>query len=528
MVAALLGLRFQVLANTLRRSLPQLIAVIFGSLFALLILGVVVLTCVLVGTDAESPVRGEVEVYAGTVVTIGWMALPLLASGVEPTLEPRKLAPFPLPLGRMMTALLLVGVLWVPGITTLASGLMTGVLWRETPAAAIAAVCCAVIATLTCVVGSRAATQLAANLVARSFRGARILLLGVAILVLVGPVVLAINVALSTQLPDPSQQPPVSRMLGLTPWGAAWSIPGAIADGRLVDASVSLAIAVATLAVLAALWAFALRHALRTRGGSGPRLRAHQLGVLGVAPTGPTAAIAARQLILSFRDSRLARQLVILPVLPALVLLFAFVVHVPAAAYAAAPMVAGLVPLAQFAGLSFDGTAFAGQLAAGVRGVSDRAGRAFAMLAIALPVVVVVAVVAMALLGDWAQLPTVLGLAIGALCAGVAVSSVSSALIVVSLPSGRRNPFTSAPGSNTTQIVGSYVVTLIAGALMVPELALGVPALLTRDPGLGWAAFGVGVGWGAVVVAIGIVAGGNLLDRTAPSLLARLRRAVVR
>ena len=52
------------------------------------------------------------------------------------------------------------------------------------------------------------------------------------------------------------------------------------------------------------------------------------------------------------------------------------------------PIVATILPLAVFAGLSYDGPAFAMQLAAGVSGRDDRMGRAAALLLIAGPAVV--------------------------------------------------------------------------------------------------------------------------------------------
>ena len=523
MVATLLSLRFRVLANTLRRSTVQLVAVVLGALQALVLLVLVLLGVAFLGGDALPTARDAVVVFGGVVVTIGWILVPLVATGVEPTLEPRRLAPFPIPVPRIMTATVLVELLWPPGVATLVGALASVAMWRTEPAAAAVQVAGALVATATCLVGSRAAASVAAILVARRLAGRALLIVG-GTAVLLGPVALCLALALPAAEPVPA----LTEALGWTPFGAAWSVPVLVASGRPLQALASAGIALATLGALLLLWRASLVHALRSRPVTGRPRREHELGLFRIVPATPAGAIAARSAISWLRDARLARQLVVLPLLPVLVLVLAAVVRLDGLALAAAPVVAGLVPLAQFAGLSYDGTAFAGQLAAGVRGTADRLGRSAALLVIALPAVLVVAVVSVLLVGDPAALPAVAGLTVGALLTGLAVTAVSSALVVVPIPASRRNPFTAAPGSNTTQVLGSYVVTGIAAALMLPELALGVGALVSGSVALGWAALAVGALWGAGKLALGIRIGGRLLDRTGPELLLRLRRVQLR
>ena len=102
----------------------------------------------------------------------------------------------------------------------------------------------------------------------------------------------------------------------------------------------------------------------------------------------PPGRLLARSLIYWFRDGRQARQLILLPVLPALMLLWWYLFDLDWIAMATGPVVASLLPLSAFAALSYDGTAFAAELAAGVRGVHDRLGRALAILIIAGPATV--------------------------------------------------------------------------------------------------------------------------------------------
>ena len=253
-------------------------------------------------------------------------------------------------------------------------------------------------------------------------------------------------------------------------------------------------------------------------------MAAGRLGLIGAAPATPVGAIGARSLIYWMRDARFARQLVLVPLMPAMLILLGSLVHVSWTAYLAPPIVGGLLPLTLFAVISYDGTAFALHLSTGVRGIDDRIGRAAAMLAFALPAVVIVSVVSLGVVGGLRDVPAVLGISLGVLLSGLATVSVSSASIVVPVARSGRNPFTAQAGSGMTSLAGSYAVTGVTIALAVPEIALGIAALVVHSALLGWAALAVGVIWGAGSLVIGVRLGGRILDRTGPALLARMRR----
>jgi len=523
-VLTLLRLRFRVLGNSLQRSPVQRAAVFFGVLQAVALVTLAFVTAwILLGKPL--PIERQAPwVITGSIVTLGWVLAPLVVGGSEPTLDPRKLARFPLRPSRILAAELVVGITWVPGIATLLAALAGVLTWADEPAAALTALGCAVLVLLTCVIASRTATTLAGGLVARRGAAGRLLATLVAAVVMLAPVGLALAV----------NWPPWERFEGLvdarafTPLGAAWAVPGYVADGRPDRALVTLAVAVLSIVLLALLWRLALGEALRTRGSAGRRSRSGRLGPFSIAPTGPVGAIAARSLVLWVRDSRLVIQLVILPVIPVLLVVLALAQQIDWFAFVAAPLAAGLLPLAQFAAISYDGTAFATEVAAAVRGRADRIGRAVAMLIIATPIVVVVAVLAPLAVGSSMRIPAVVGLSLGALLTGAGVTSISSALIAVPVPAAGKNPFSAPPGSNTTQVVGSYIVTFATVIALAPVIVLGVFALVSADPAVGWWTLGLGLVWGAGALLAGILIGGRVLDRTAPELLARLHRMRMR
>ena len=521
MVAALLSLRFRVLANTLNRNTLQLLAVVFGTLQTVVILAIAIAGLAVLVIYPQ-PIQQATVVIGGVAVTLGWFLIPLIATGIEPTIDPLKLSPFPLSVTKLMVAMTLVGATWIPGIATLIVSLSTALTWRGTPGAAWAALGCGVVATLICIVGSRMTASLTANLVVGRRRRDRAAVALVGALVLLGPVALAVVLGLRSRAPFPA----TADVLAFTPFGAIWSVPGQLAAGHPAAAAGSLAIALATLAIMLVIWRASLLATFRYRGGGAGRrqVAAGRLGLFGAVPATPVGAIGARSLIYWARDARFARQLVLVPLMPALLILLGSLVHVSWTAYLAPPIVAGLLPLTLFAVISYDGTAFALHLSTGVRGIDDRIGRAAAMLVFALPALVVVAIVSLGAVGGWADLPAVFGISLGVLLSGLAAVSVSSASIVVPVARSGRNPFTAQAGSGMTSLAASYAVTGVTLALAAPELALGVAALIVHSALLGWLALAVGVLWGAGSLVIGVRVGGRILDRTGPALLARMRR----
>ncbi|HEY2556437.1 MAG TPA: transporter [Diaminobutyricibacter sp.] len=524
MVAVLLRLRFRVLANTLTRNTFQLVAVVLSGMFAAMLLAVG-LGVLLIASTAPPAATQVVVVVGGAALVLGWLVVPLLFDGVDRTLDPVKLARFPLRLGTLMVAMFLVGLTWMPGIVTLALSLGTAIAWREHPVSAVAAIITGLVGTTMCVAGSRLTTTVAGTLL--SGRGAaRFGIAALAVIVAVAPIVSATIGGSAPGRSDVSATlTAVVGVLGWTPFGAVWSIPGRLAMGDPLGAAGAAAIALGAVALVLALWRLALGAGSRMRDDS-PSVAGRgggRLGPLGWMPSSPTGAVAARSLVYWFRDARQARQLILLAVLPALMLLWWQSLHLDWIAIAIGPVVAVLLPFSAFAGLSYDGTAFAAELSAGVRGFHDRLGRAVALLIIVVPVTVIVQLSVASLVGLFDELPALLGLSLGVGLVAVGVVSVSSARIVVPVARARRNPFSAQPGSATVSIGASYLVAIATIVLALPIVAAGVAALAGGSHLLGWLALVVGLVAGSGVALGGLVLGGRVLDASGPAVLARLR-----
>ncbi|GAB2525830.1 transporter [Paramicrobacterium agarici] len=521
MVAVLVGLRFRSMWNALQRNPWQLVGAILGALYGLGMLGLLFVGFVLLSLAPLELARLAV-VGAGSVLLLGWLIGPLVTVGVDQTLDPVKLSPFPVPRNTLFVALTASGVLGIPGIVTAVAALGSAIVWWRHPLAIVAALVCAAVAVLTCVTASRAFMAVSSGVSSgRRFRE----LTGVLIfipLILLGPIIVGITEG-ARSFAD--VLPTIATVLGWTPFGAAWAVPGDVAAGEWGAAAARFAIALATLAVCVMLWRSGLNRMLSSplRSTSSAQSR-KGLGMLGIVPDSRTGAVMARSLTYWMRDPRYAQQLIVVPLIVALMVFYGMMGD----GGSVQPTI-GLILAAYFlstslyADVSYDGTAFALHLTTGVRGIADRAGRALAVAAFAVPLIVILTVAVVALTGDVASLPATLGVTLGITLAGFAAASVTSALLVFPVPKAGDNPFKSQPGAALPSMLAMLGTFGGATVLALPVIVLGIVTIVTGSTVIGWITLAVGAVVGAAELALGIVVGGRIFDRRGPELLARLR-----
>ncbi|HEX5857203.1 MAG TPA: transporter [Microbacterium sp.] len=522
MVATLLRLRWQVLGNSLARSRWQLVATIFGGLYALLILVLAVGGLIALGVAAPVEVITAVVVAAGSAMTIGWVLFPLLLTGIEQALEPARLSQFPIPLRTLLVALTVAGLLGIPGIVTLVAGLSTAAAWSRYPLAALSALLCSIIGVLIAVVASRAVA--AASVGLQSSRRARELsgILIIVPLMLLGPIIIGVTDGIEGAV---GTLPAIATALGWSPVGAAWAVPAAVAAGDPAGAALRFLIALATLGLIFAGWRVELARALVTPASSSGGTRARgKLGAFALVPQTPAGAVAARCLIYWRRDPRYARQLIVVPLIPLLLWFYSSLNDAPDLLMWTGPLLAFTFALTLATDISYDGTAFATHLIDGVRGRHDRVGRLAAVSVFALPLTLGAAVGGVAVSGQWQHLPTILALSIGPLLTGFGVVSVSSARFVMPVPQAGDNPFKSAPGASFTTGLQLFVVWGIVLALLAPTGVLALAGFVSGASGWGWGSLASALVVGVAALILGVRLGGALLDRTGPSLLLQLRR----
>ena len=522
MVATLVRLRLLVLKNSFRRSTAQLVAVIIGGLYGLVAL-VAVVAGLMALNFAPVELTSTIIVLAGSAAVLGWALLPLLLSGIEQTLDPARLAIYPIPLRPLMVGILLSGLVGVAGAATTIASLATALSWLRLPGVAVIALVTGALGAATCVVMSRAVTSVASGLAGgRRFREASGVLILIP-LILAGPIIVAATQGLRSSA---DALPAVAGGLSWSPLGAVWAVPSAVALGDPVGALLRLLVALATFAVLWMVWRWGLARSLVTtdRGASRTR-RQGKLGLFGILPGTAAGAIAARCLTYWFRDPRYLRQLLIIPLMP---IVFWFYSSVNGSGglflHLSAPIVAFSLGIGMIADVSYDSTAFALHVAKAVPGRADRWGRASAMLVFGVPAVVLIGLLSAVLSGEWVMLPGLLGLSLGMLLTGAGVCAVTSARFVFPVPEPGDNPFRSRPGSNISLLGPTFAAWGVMAVLCLPEIVLFIASLITGDALWGWLGLLVGVVLSSVLLAVGVRIGGTVLDARAPELLVQLRK----
>ncbi|GAB2583599.1 hypothetical protein [Microlunatus antarcticus] len=524
MVALLVQLKLTLLRNSLRRSVWRTVGLVLGAVYAL---GVVV--TVYAGLVAlrwtSVVVTGQVTVLVYAALTLGWLLLSLLVFGVDETVDPARFALLPVRARELVPGLLVAALVGAPGVATALVALGLVVTWTRTPAAALAALVAAVLGTLTCVLLSRAATSaFAAFLASRRFRDVAALLLAV------GGAGFGVGANLLGRVAEGDDVDALAGLLARaaavvswTPFGWAWAVPADVARGAWGPAVAHLVLAVALVIGLRATWTHYLARRLvePASGSSGGGTVVGGGWVERLFPADAAGAVAVRTLRYWRRDPRHLAVLASFLVAPVVLLVTlganpsapsALTVFVPCA-------------LALFVGsgvaqdLCFDGSAVWTHISTGLTGADDRRGRVLATLALFAPLLVVMHLVAAAFSGAWSSLPAAAGLSLALTLGGLGVGAWVGAIWQWPTPSAGENPFQRGSSGGLPALASAGAV--LGGSTLVglPALALLVGGVLWR-PWLGWLALPVGLVTGLLVLRLGLVRGGRLLDRRWPEVLA--------
>jgi len=521
-VAHLLRLKLTLLRNGLRRSPWQVVGLVFGAMYGLGAVALAVAGLIALSTADTALIR-TVLVLAGALLVLGWWVLPLVAFGVDATLDPARFATFAIPRRSLLTGLALGGAVGLPGAATAVVVLASALTWWRHPVAAVVALPCAVLALATCVVGARATTTAFASFVGRRRYRELVAVVAIVPLMLLGP---AITGAMNGISAGREAWPALAGVVGWTPWGAPWAVPADVAAGDWGRAGLEALVALGTLAVLVVVWDRSLTRALVSPVSSereGARARGRGLGPFGWLPGTPTGAVAARCLTYWVRDPRYSKAFIIAPVFPVLMYLTSRTAGGGSGVLlASGPFVAFLLGWTISSDVAYDGTAFWTHVAAPIGGRVDRTGRAIAAGLICLPTTLVLVAITVAVAGRWDALPALVGVSLGLLLTALGGASVVSARVVYQVPEAGDSPFASQQGASMAAFVSQLVGWGVIVALSLPELVLAAVAVGTGSVVLGAIALVVGVALGALLLTLGIRFGSRILDQRAPELLERM------
>ncbi|MEP7369188.1 MAG: hypothetical protein ABI662_06000 [Dermatophilaceae bacterium] len=524
MVALIVSLKWQLLRNGLRRSTPQRVGLILSALYGLSVLAQGMAGLITLRLSPPSDTARIAITIGGSAAILGWALLPVVAYGIDETLDPARFATFSIPRRQLVLGLLLASLVSVPAAVTTVLAFGTVITWSRSLSGVLVAPVAAVLGVLTCVALSRV-TATAFSAITRRRRGKEL----VSFLVLV--IMLGVGVASSSiikGLSSPGLLGHVADVLGWTPLGLAWSAPADIVSGAIGTGLLRLALAVGFLVLALRAWDLLLRGALenpRATSGTAPGISSGEsgLGWFSWLPATPTGAVAARSITSWRRDPRYMSSGALMLLMPLGLLVSPLTGGSRGWSLAMAPAAGFLLGWSTHNDIAYDGTAFWGHVATGLSGRADRLGR-LAPTALAASVLLpVYAAIACLMTGRWALWPAIFGIGLGFLLSGFGVASVMSALKPYPVPGPGENPFGAPPGSSALTVV----VQALAGAavffLNLPLLALGFGALL-GNVWLGWLCLGLAVVLGSGALSLGTWWGARIYERRAPELLADLAR----
>jgi ABC-2 type transport system permease protein len=532
-VAHLVRLRLTLLGNTLRRSVWQTIGLAVAVLYGLSVVTVLV-GAAIVGGRTDPGLTGDALTLVGALVVLGWWVVPLFAFGLDSTLDPMRFTTFAIPRRTLLTGLAVAGLVSVPAAVTALAALGSALAWSTDVLALLAALLGAVAALALCVVGSRAITTLCAPLLdSRRYREV-LMVAAIVPLLAIGPFFAWLSsvtagssgttVTLDGGEGTADAVGAAASVVAWTPFGAPWAWAGAVHDGAWGRLAAQVLVVVATLVLAVVVWDRALARTLVTpRGGGRDAGRTRGLGWFARVPATPTGAVIARCATYWLRDPRYAASLALVPLMPLVVVVLGV------SSGAGAGLLLLVAPLAAFVlgfGLSndvgYDNTAFALHVATGTSGRADRWGRVVPVVVLGVPLVVGLAVAGVAVAGRWADLPAMLGLTLGVLGAALGVSSAVSTRLVYPVPKPGESAFKTVQGAAMATMLAQGVAFLATTALMVPTLAVGLPALLLPSTPLGAVALAVGLATAVVVLVVGVRVGARTYERRLPELLAQV------
>ncbi|MDA0635293.1 hypothetical protein OUY22_17875 [Nonomuraea sp. MCN248] len=466
-------LKLRLLAGNLRGDLERKLGFVFTLVVAVLAAGAGFFLMGLIRL-APPDVAADLVIVLFTLFLLAWTTLPLMAFGLDDTLDPARLALFPLPTSRLAVGMFTASA---TGVWPAASLIVTvGALVAL--ASGIGGFLIGTLAVLLqfalCLVASRLVTTSLSGAL-RSRRGRDVLAVAA-----IGAVLLfqLPNLLLNRDMGDPvALLHGAAQVLRWTPSGLA---AHAIADGGWAGLAELAAVALVVVAA-AWLWIKSLNRALVTTDASNPAASVRRDSGLvdRLLPDGPLAAVVTKELKYMRREPRY-RVVWFSAVVLTAVLAISFGGDGPSGPAVPIALTAfgGLLVTMQLCNaFGIDGRSlWMNAVAIGSeRGLSvDLAGRHLAGAIVGIPILVAVAVVTGVLTGGAGGIVWAVLTGLGVLGIGLGVGAVTSVVIPYTVPE-RLNAFTgAAPGQGGQAFASSMGamagVVLLSLPLLVPML----------------------------------------------------------
>ncbi|MCX4409087.1 MULTISPECIES: transporter [unclassified Streptomyces] len=519
-------LKLSLLRNGLRQSAGRRAAYITSVVVVLLFAALQLLGLIALRGNAHAV---SVTVLLIAVLALGWAVMPLFFPSGDETLDPTRLVMLPLRPRPLVRALLVASLVGIGPLFTLCLLIGSVISVAHGTAAYVTGVVAVPVALLVCVALARAVA--AANIRLLSSRKGRDLAVLSGLVVAIGAQVVNFGAQRLGSAGGLSRLDPAADVLRWVPPGSAIGAVDSMSKGSYGAGVVQLALSVAALVGLLALWSRHLTLLMTSPDGStlqagetGARERVPTGGLRRLLPSGRTGTVMERSLRYVWRDPKTKAAWVTSLAIGLIVPVFNALQGTGSIYFAC--FAAGMLGIQMYNQFGQDTSAFwmvAMTIASPRDAYVELRGRALALLVITLPYATLVTVLTTAMLGDWPKLPEVLGLSFALLGAMLATGAWSSARFPYSIPQeGYKNV---APGQAGLAWIAIFGGMVSAALLTAPVIALTIWLNVTADGDRwSWLLLPLGAGYGALLTVFGLRMAAPRTARRLPEILAAVSK----
>lgn len=535
-----LKLKWTLWKRSYRKNVGKIIGTSIGALYSLG--GLAMLVFLFLGTTLWA---GEGELFPqivrglGAVTVLLWFLIPVLAFGIDDTLDPRAFALHPRSAKELQPGMFAAAALSLPSVFTLlaiaiatAFELMWLVLFGQGAGWVVLGALALIPANLAglglCLLLPRAwFAHSAARASSRKGRE-----LG-GIFGFLAMFVAIYAFSLSAQRIEDldmlwvrEQLPMATEVLTWTPLGALFSVPMDLAEGRVLTALLRALIGAATIVLVWLWWRrsidLSMTSALTGDASSG-QAKVSPL-VPRFVPAGPFGAVMGKSLRYWRRDTRYLAALGIYPVVIVFFVAMGFMVP------EARPMMLGMaVFMCAMTGLStsneigFDGPSGWVNIVAGAPARANLLGRIAAMAVLMIPAVVVITVALPLLYGLPELIPMTLLGSLGAMISGWGTSMVVGVLLPYPSSPPGTNPMKDKSASSSNAMLSMAISMVTVFVPMLPPLGLGIWGAIAGNLALITGAGVLAIVIGVAVLLIGLRIATVRLDARYPDIFQKVR-----
>ncbi|WP_394215324.1 hypothetical protein [Brachybacterium vulturis] len=535
-----LGLKWTLWKRSYRKNVGKLIGTLVGVLYSLG--GMAGLVTLFLGTTLWA---GEGETFPlivrglGALTVLAWFLIPVLAFGIDDTLDPRAFALFPRTAKELQPGMFAAAGLSLPSLfTLLAVAIATGfeLLWLILfgqgalwiALAALVLIPANLAAFALCLLLPRAwFAHSASRASSRSGREVGGIL---GFLLLFAAIY---SFSLGAQKVDDLDLtllrewlPRIVEILAWTPVGALFAVPMDLAEGRVLSAVLRAAIGAVTIALVWLWWRRSIEVSLTsalTGDASSGDAKVSPLVPRFVRP-GPFGAVMGKSLRYWRRDTRYLAALGIYPVV--IVFFAAMGLMLPESRgmmLGLAIFMCGMSGISLANEIGFDGPSGWVNLVTGMPARANLLGRIAAQAVLMVPGVVVAMIVLPLLYGRTDLIPLAVMGALGAMICGWGISMVVSVLLPYPSSPPGTNPMKDKSASSSNAMLAMAVAMVGVFVPLLPAIGVGIWGAVVGSLALTLVAGALALVGGAVMFLLGLRIAATRLDARYPDVFQKVR-----